>query len=237
MQFSVVLLSTFALTVLAVNKSESYAPISAASLPRRQLMSCNQTYGTGFESCGGPDSTFCYNASAGQSCCPDKGYCEEGTYCAPVPGYCCDENEDLPTCARVAGFTLPASLATATPTIVMNTNMGNMTDAVSTSSIDATLLPPSTTTVPSTTSLKTDGSSLPTVDSDPISQIVTTDCVSTQPTVDAFETTSAASEAANSTGTSTVTPFVQVAGAAERRAFALRSMAVVGMTVILVAGW
>ncbi|ETS88035.1 hypothetical protein PFICI_01863 [Pestalotiopsis fici W106-1] len=204
MHCTAILLLTFALTVLAVNKSESYAPISAVSLPRRQLMTCNQTYGQRFESCGGPESTFCYNAGAGQSCCPDKGYCEAGTYCAPVAGYCCDENEDLPTCARIAGFTLPASLAAAASATAMSTDEGNMTIALSTPTTGATLFQSSTTTALANTSQQTATLSLPPVDSDPFVQLVTTDCVSTQSTVAGFGTTSVANQAANSTGN--VTP-------------------------------
>ncbi|KAI0176698.1 hypothetical protein BJ166DRAFT_584861 [Pestalotiopsis sp. NC0098] len=244
MQLLAILFPACALAVLAVNRSESYAPISAALLARRQLMTCNETYGAGFESCGGPDSTFCYNAGIGQTCCPDKGYCDAGTYCAPVAGYCCDENEDLPTCARNAGFTLPASLAAASATAT-GANVDNMTVAVLSSSAEATVFESSmtptplseatafqssVTTAPSTTVLE--ASSLPTVDSEPIFQSATPDCISTVSTVTGFGATSLATQAANNTGTAV--PFVQVAVAAKRGCFAPGSI-LVGLTGIFAA--
>ncbi|KAI1734237.1 hypothetical protein F4680DRAFT_358205 [Xylaria scruposa] len=94
--------------VLATQATESYSPISVPS-PKRQLMSCESTYGSGSTPCGGPESTQCYNPSMGQTCCQDSGYCDSGSYCAPVAGYCCLNGEDLATCARNAGFDLPSS--------------------------------------------------------------------------------------------------------------------------------
>ena len=45
-----------------------------------------------------------------QTCCEaDGGFCNAGSYCAPVKGYCCFEDEVLGTCAERAGFDLPSS--------------------------------------------------------------------------------------------------------------------------------
>jgi hypothetical protein len=62
----IVLVPAFALTALA---QESYAPVgiaAASAAQKRQAMSCEQTYGTGSVTCGGTDSTFCYNPSLNQ---------------------------------------------------------------------------------------------------------------------------------------------------------------------------
>ncbi|KAI1266787.1 hypothetical protein F5Y18DRAFT_444616 [Xylariaceae sp. FL1019] len=57
-----------------------------------------------------------------QTCCPlDNGFCGKGTYCAPVPGYCCAESEDLQACANNRGFTLP-NTATASSGIDLPTS-------------------------------------------------------------------------------------------------------------------
>ncbi|KAI0193349.1 hypothetical protein EV127DRAFT_479189 [Xylaria flabelliformis] len=101
--------------VLATQASESYSPISVPS-PKRQLMSCEYTYGNGSIPCGGPESTWCYNPGLGQTCCQDSGFCDTGSYCAPVAGYCCLEDEDLATCAKNAGFDLPSSAVGHTAT-------------------------------------------------------------------------------------------------------------------------
>ncbi|TRX96773.1 hypothetical protein FHL15_002439 [Xylaria flabelliformis] len=76
--------------VLATQASESYSPISVPS-PKRQLMSCEYTYGNGSIPCGGPESTWCYNPGLGQ-------------------------DEDLATCAKNAGFDLPSSAVEHTAT-------------------------------------------------------------------------------------------------------------------------
>ncbi|KAI8961863.1 hypothetical protein F5Y11DRAFT_348074 [Daldinia sp. FL1419] len=49
--------------------------------------------------------------------CADNGFCDSGKYCAPVAGYCCLEGEDLETCARNAGFTLPGSAPNASSAV------------------------------------------------------------------------------------------------------------------------
>ncbi|KAK3903080.1 hypothetical protein C8A05DRAFT_33194 [Staphylotrichum tortipilum] len=73
-------------------------------------LSCEETYGTGWERCGDQTSRLCYSPAFGQSCCEvDNGHCGKGTWCAPVAGYCCLDGEDLETCARNAGFELPAT--------------------------------------------------------------------------------------------------------------------------------
>ncbi|KAK1755167.1 hypothetical protein QBC47DRAFT_414068 [Echria macrotheca] len=83
---------------------------------KRQFMSCAETYGESWIPCGDVASTFCYNPLLGQSCCEtDNGYCDPGTHCAPVPGHCCLDGEDLATCARNAGFQLPAGIDLTDP--------------------------------------------------------------------------------------------------------------------------
>jgi hypothetical protein len=51
---------------LLVFARESYAPTRNALVQKRQLMTCDQTYGAGSVVCGGAGSTFCYNPGAGQ---------------------------------------------------------------------------------------------------------------------------------------------------------------------------
>ncbi|KAI0101669.1 hypothetical protein GGR51DRAFT_563359 [Nemania sp. FL0031] len=108
---------------LPAQATESYAQISGSSR-KRQLQTCDETYGNGSIPCGGQDSTWCFNPSIGQTCCPlDRGFCSSGSYCAPVAGYCCFEGEDLVTCARNAGFDLPQS-GIATPDSSTATSTG-----------------------------------------------------------------------------------------------------------------
>ncbi|KAI0540773.1 hypothetical protein GGR58DRAFT_511492 [Xylaria digitata] len=96
---------------LLVQATEGYSQLSTPP-HRRQLMTCDQIYGNGSIPCGGSDSTWCYNPNLGQTCCPlDSGFCNSGSYCAPVAGYCCFEDEDLATCAERAGFDLPNGTA------------------------------------------------------------------------------------------------------------------------------
>ncbi|KAI0512455.1 hypothetical protein F5B22DRAFT_648559 [Xylaria bambusicola] len=79
---------------------------------RRQVMTCEKTYGAGSLPCGGEESTWCFNPELGQTCCKlDGGFCNAGSYCAPVAGYCCFDDEDLATCAKRAGFDLPSGAA------------------------------------------------------------------------------------------------------------------------------
>ncbi|KAI0120293.1 hypothetical protein F4776DRAFT_633596 [Hypoxylon sp. NC0597] len=116
---------------LLASAQEKYARISVMQL-KRETASCEQTYGNGSQPCGGPESTFCFNPSNGQSCCAtDSGFCGAGKYCAPVAGYCCHEGEDLATCARNAGFALPGSvsntLSTDTPDSAQATTVGGPT--------------------------------------------------------------------------------------------------------------
>ncbi|KAI0818062.1 hypothetical protein GGR55DRAFT_54641 [Xylaria sp. FL0064] len=101
---SLLLLPAFGLLAQA---TEGYSPLSMPSR-RRQLMTCDQTYGNGSIPCGEPERQLCYNPGLGQTCCKlDGGFCNEGSYCAPVAGYCCLKDEDLPECAERAGFQLP----------------------------------------------------------------------------------------------------------------------------------
>ncbi|KAK4129335.1 hypothetical protein N657DRAFT_676975 [Parathielavia appendiculata] len=77
----------------------------------KQYMSCEQTYGKGWETCGAPNSRSCYSPALGHSCCDvDNNYCGKGTWCAPVAGYCCSDSETLEACARNAGFEIPGNM-------------------------------------------------------------------------------------------------------------------------------
>ncbi|KAK4153389.1 hypothetical protein C8A00DRAFT_33873 [Chaetomidium leptoderma] len=74
----------------------------------RQYLSCEETYGSEWETCGDRNSRSCYSPALKHSCCGvDNSYCDEGAWCAPVAGYCCSDSEDLEACARNAGFELP----------------------------------------------------------------------------------------------------------------------------------
>ncbi|KAI1757294.1 hypothetical protein F4782DRAFT_526053 [Xylaria castorea] len=106
------LVPAFGLVAQAI---ESYSPISVPH-PKRQLMTCEHTYGNGSLPCGGPESTWCFNPGLGQTCCQDSGFCDSGSYCAPVAGYCCLKDEDLATCAKHAGFDIPSSAIEHTTT-------------------------------------------------------------------------------------------------------------------------
>ncbi|KAH6634050.1 hypothetical protein B0J18DRAFT_6988 [Chaetomium sp. MPI-SDFR-AT-0129] len=80
----------------------------------REYRSCEETYGMGWATCGGSNSGSCYSPALGHSCCDvDNRYCRKGTWCAPVAGYCCLDNEDLVTCARNARFKPPDAQAPA----------------------------------------------------------------------------------------------------------------------------
>ncbi|KAH8910926.1 hypothetical protein BR93DRAFT_300576 [Coniochaeta sp. PMI_546] len=144
----------------AANRQESYAaavhPTHVASLhTKRDLLTCEQTYGENWIQCGAADSTFCYNPTEGQTCCAqDAGYCDAGTWCAPVAGFCCLDGEDVSTCAREAGFDLPASLGSST-TVSSTTTLtrSSTTTTLSSTTTSTTLsgtsvqLPTSCTTV------------------------------------------------------------------------------------------
>ncbi|RKU42724.1 hypothetical protein DL546_004007 [Coniochaeta pulveracea] len=111
---SLLLLFTSALLVeQAVATETKHAPVAGdGHLRRRDLLTCEQTYGSGWTPCGAADSTFCYNPSEGQTCCPeDAGYCDAGAYCAPVAGFCCLYSEDFGTCADNSGFQLPSGVS------------------------------------------------------------------------------------------------------------------------------
>ncbi|KAI1157162.1 hypothetical protein F4825DRAFT_467989 [Nemania diffusa] len=94
---------------LPAQAAEGYTRFSGLSR-KREVMTCDETYGNGSIPCGESESSWCFNPTLGQTCCPlDRGFCSSGSYCAPVAGYCCFEGEDLVTCARNAGFELPHS--------------------------------------------------------------------------------------------------------------------------------
>ncbi|KAK4202432.1 hypothetical protein QBC40DRAFT_294700 [Triangularia verruculosa] len=106
--------------VLAGGRDQKPLAHTSPTPPKsQQLMSCERTYGPGWETCGDEmSSRFCYSPEQGQSCCAvDNGYCEKGTWCAPVAGYCCLDGEDLETCARNAGFELPGSESSSLPSL------------------------------------------------------------------------------------------------------------------------
>ncbi|OIW35088.1 hypothetical protein CONLIGDRAFT_41516 [Coniochaeta ligniaria NRRL 30616] len=164
------LISTAALLApTSANRQESYAavvhPTHVASLHmRRQLLTCEQTYGLNWTTCGDAASTFCYNPSEGQvratrlpasptpipipqltrsgntqACCAqDAGYCDAGTWCAPVAGFCCLDGEDVATCAREAGFEVPASSGSGADTTVSSTTTFTRSSTTTTSSSTTT---------------------------------------------------------------------------------------------------
>ncbi|KAJ9157412.1 hypothetical protein NKR23_g608 [Pleurostoma richardsiae] len=105
-------LSFVSAALVTATEPRNHAP-AAFFLGKRALMSCEETYGTGSVQCGNSNSTMCYNPTLGQTCCEDSGYCDKGTYCAPVAGYCCLDAEDVETCAQNAGFSLPANFSAA----------------------------------------------------------------------------------------------------------------------------
>lgn len=46
------------------HRQESYAALTAH--PKRELLTCEQTYGANWTQCGDANSTYCYNPSEGQ---------------------------------------------------------------------------------------------------------------------------------------------------------------------------
>lgn len=91
-----------------------------APLEKRALKSCAETYGPSSQQCGQKDSGFCFNPAVGQTCCTsDFGYCNKGSYCAPVPGFCCSDDQTVEECAEEVGFEIPPTgtiVRTATAT-------------------------------------------------------------------------------------------------------------------------
>ncbi len=54
---------------LVAAEQSQYAPLTAASLPKREIAACERTYGTGSIECGHANETepmMCYNPSSGQ---------------------------------------------------------------------------------------------------------------------------------------------------------------------------
>ncbi|KAI1173868.1 hypothetical protein F4777DRAFT_419666 [Nemania sp. FL0916] len=128
-------LSLLPALALLAGVTEGYSP-RYASPQRRQLKTCEETYGKGFIPCGGPEGGSCINPAMGQTCCPlDHGFCNRGEYCAPVAGYCCVEGDDLESCARSNGFDLPRSatdqMMTPDPTVAAPTGSDSRTFTVS----------------------------------------------------------------------------------------------------------
>ncbi|CAP59973.1 uncharacterized protein PODANS_1_2960 [Podospora anserina S mat+] len=109
--------------VLAEDQPRNQKPLSphpgTVTTPPQKFMSCSKTYGPDWETCGDEaTSRFCYSPAQGQSCCAvDNGYCEKGTWCAPVAGYCCLDGENLESCAQSAGFELPGSESSYLPSL------------------------------------------------------------------------------------------------------------------------
>ncbi|KAI0446794.1 hypothetical protein F4803DRAFT_546941 [Xylaria telfairii] len=91
---------------LVTQATELYWPLPAQH-SGGQLMTCESTYGNGSIPCGGPESTWCFNPGLGQVCCPDNGFCNGGSRCAPVAGYCCPEDNE--ECARTEESDKPSS--------------------------------------------------------------------------------------------------------------------------------
>ncbi|KAB5580706.1 hypothetical protein GE09DRAFT_448498 [Coniochaeta sp. 2T2.1] len=143
-------------------RRESYAavllpaqlsPVAVAAVSgyrmRRQLLTCEQTYGADWIQCGDAESTYCFNPREGQTCCAqDAGYCDAGTWCAPVPGFCCLDGEDVATCAVEAGFELPTTAASSLPSVTSSstatTTRSSSTTVISSTTTSTTLLSTST---------------------------------------------------------------------------------------------
>ncbi|KAJ9155882.1 hypothetical protein NKR19_g4331 [Coniochaeta hoffmannii] len=121
------------------SRQESYASLTGYA--KRDLLTCEQTYGANWIQCGDAGSTFCYNPSEGQTCCAqDAGYCDAGTWCAPVPGFCCLDGEDAAACAREAGFELPgASSSGGVDTTVSSTTTTTRTSSTTLTASSTTL--------------------------------------------------------------------------------------------------
>ncbi|KAI1461639.1 hypothetical protein F4805DRAFT_453522 [Annulohypoxylon moriforme] len=147
---SLMLLAWFGLFALA---QEKHGHVRVSVIHKRQTVTCEEMYGNGSQTCGGPESTYCFNPTSGQSCCAaDNGFCDAGKYCAPVGGYCCFEGEDLETCARNAGFTLPDSVSVSN-----NSTMG--ANAIAAGSTTAATSSP--TSVPASVDIQNCGSPEP----------------------------------------------------------------------------
>jgi len=163
MQVTTVLVLAAALSqsVLA-DYNRDYAPLTilsrrAAIARQEQALTCPETYGSGSMACGSSSLRLCFNPTAGESCCTnDGGFCKAGWNCAPVVGFCCKDGEDLATCAKNAGFELPASVGPIEGVPSSTTNTANpVPSTMSASAIgNATILPitaaPTTTTAAAT---------------------------------------------------------------------------------------
>ncbi|KAI8632167.1 hypothetical protein F5Y19DRAFT_353289 [Xylariaceae sp. FL1651] len=205
---SLLLLLAFGLLAEA---TEGYSPLSELS-HRRQVMTCEQTYGNGSVLCGGAESAWCFNPSLGQTCCPlDNGFCNKGKYCAPVAGYCCFDSEDLATCAKNAGFDLP-SLATE-PTAIAASTMGASTGISRTFTVSPFLEADPRPTVMITLDGSAESSMGPS----------TTTC---------HETPSFAAPLVTAVSNTSISPFVQVSIAVKDNRALFSSIAIVGVASV-----
>ncbi|KAB5536540.1 hypothetical protein GE09DRAFT_330743 [Coniochaeta sp. 2T2.1] len=138
----------------AVRLPAQLSPVAAISgyRTRRQLLTCEQTYGADWIQCGDAESTYCFNPSEGQTCCAqDAGYCDAGAWCAPVPGFCCLDGEDVATCAVEAGFELPTTAASSLPSVT-SASTATTTRSSSTTVISSTTTSTTFTSTNSTSS-------------------------------------------------------------------------------------
>jgi len=92
------------------------APLGRSSSPREPAphkraapLTCKQIFGVGSIQCGNSTS-FCFNPTQGQTCCTDGGFCNAGSICAPVGGYCCPVGMSTSDCAKQAGFNLTTTI-------------------------------------------------------------------------------------------------------------------------------
>ncbi|KAK8049740.1 hypothetical protein PG994_011470 [Apiospora phragmitis] len=209
---------------------EKYSPLPNVTLHQRQVTSCEETYGAGAQFCGGDSSRFCFQPNLGQTCCPDNGYCDKGFYCAPVANYCCAEGEDLETCARNAGFVLPASLACSTTGFASASSAGliAVTSFPPQSPTDA---PPNFGIVPATgvateQTLGDQSTTLPDM---------TGDSGSTAPTSTSVDAGNSDVPSATTVLNATDAPYVQVSAAGGHEKFGFGTLAIVWVSMASVA--
>ncbi|KAI0890611.1 uncharacterized protein GGS22DRAFT_183957 [Annulohypoxylon maeteangense] len=205
---SLMLLAWFGLFAFA---QEKHGHVRVSVVHRRETPTCEGMYGSGSQTCGGPDSTYCFNPTSGQSCCEaDHGFCDAGKYCAPVGGYCCFEGEDLATCAQNAGFTLPASISNSSSSAGANAMAGS-----------ATVASPTMTVAP----FLKESSVPPSIDIE--------NCGSPEPAEAIANSTTSTSTTVPHTNTTTPTSLVQVSFARRRADPIARPMAMVGIVCLL----
>ncbi|KAG9242655.1 hypothetical protein BJ878DRAFT_159025 [Calycina marina] len=116
----------------AVDSKSSHRLViqGSSARARRDVLTCDDTYGPGLVNCGDAVTQMCYNPALGKTCCPlDNGYCRSGQVCAPVAGYCCDENEYLETCATRFDVTISSAIS-ATLTTASTLSLTSPVEAV-----------------------------------------------------------------------------------------------------------